>query len=233
MVAHAQSANDGATCDSGTPIPFEIGGAWGYITASGIAIPPKFRTATPFSEGIATVCLSDGCGLIDLEGRLLTPLQGSHIMNLASRYSEGVGAVVKGNNWGYSDRSGNIVIPFQFEYAGAFDKGIARVRLHGKYFFINHKGERITPEFDGLFDFSEDLAAALVGDKVGYIRRDGLFALPPKYHGASGIDFSEGLVAVRIDGRVGFMDKSGSIVVRPSYTDAYPFLRGPCACSGK
>ena len=73
---------------------------------------------------------------------------------------------------------GNIVIPLRFNYAGDFERGLARVRQGGKCFFINRKGERITPEFDGAFDFSEDLAAVEVDHKIGYIRRDGTFALP-------------------------------------------------------
>jgi hypothetical protein len=112
---------------------------------------------------------------------------------------------------------------------------VARVGRGNKYFFINRKGQRVTPEFDGAFDFSEDLAAVEVDHKIGYIRRDGTFALPPIHAGASGIDFSEGLVAVRVEGKVGFMDTTGSIVVKPSYDDAFPFSEGlaPVTSRGK
>jgi hypothetical protein len=88
---------------------------------------------------------------------------------------------------GYADLSGEIVIPPTFDYAGDFHSGVARVGLKDKYFFISWKGERITPEFEGAFDFSEDLAAVIVGQQVGYIARNGTFAIPPTYSGTSGI----------------------------------------------
>ena len=100
---------------------------------------------------------------------------------------------------------------------GDFASGMARVRLNERFFFINHQGARITPQFDGLFDFQDDLAAAIVDGKLGYIRRDGTFALAPLYNGTSGSDFSENLAAARIGSAVGFIDKTGAIVVKPSY----------------
>ncbi len=226
MVANAQRPHGGATCSSGTPIPFSDGSSWGYLTTSGVTIQPQFEIAFPFSSGVAPVCTADGCGLIDTSGKFITPLKDKQVASFAMRYSEGIGPLAREDKWGYVDLSGNIVIPLKFEYAGDFDQGMAPARLNGKYFFINHKGDSVTQEFDGVFDFTEDLAPVEVGDKTGYIRRDGTFALPPIYHGTSGINFSEGLVAVRIDGKVGFIDKTGSVVVKPAYDDAYPFSEG-------
>jgi hypothetical protein len=88
---------------------------------------------------------------------------------------------------------------------------MARVSVNDKFFFINKEGTRVTPEFEGAFDFH--LAAVTVGKNVGYIRRDGNFALPPLHQSASGIDFSEGLAAVRVNGKVGFMDNTGNVVI--------------------
>lgn len=229
MLANAQKPQTFPDCQSGTPIPFNDGDSWGYVTVSGIAVPPHFKYAMPFSGGLAVACTEEGCAVINTKGQFVSPVRDPHTSLLANRYAEGIGAVAKDGRWGYADFSGNIVIPLRFDFAGDFDKGLARVSQGGKYFFINRKGERISPEFDGAFDFSEDLAAVIVDDKVGYIGRDWTFALPPVHQGASGIDFSEGLVAVRIEGKVGFMDTAGSIIVKPSYDDAYPFSDGRAA----
>lgn len=234
-IANAQRPGIFPDCQSGTPTPFKDGGKWGYLTASGIALLPQFKSAGPFSGGLALACAVQGCGLINTKGKFVSPAGDPRTSLLSSRYSDGIGAVVKDGKWGYADVSGNVVIPVQFEYAGDFESGMARVRLGGKYYFIDRKGQRITPRFEGAFDFSEELAAVEVGDKIGYVRRDGTFVLPPTHQGASGVDFSEGLVAVRIEGKVGFMDTSGSIVVKPSYDDAYPFSEGlaPVTAGGK
>jgi hypothetical protein len=121
------------------------------------------------------------------------------------------------------DRARRVVIPFQLKYAGNFENGMARVALGDKFFFIDKSGTRATPEFDGAFDFHEELAAVEVGKSVGYIRRDGSFSLPAQYQSASGIDFSEGVTAVRVNGKVGFMDKQGNVVIEPKYDDVYAF----------
>src|SRR5437867_6064368 len=234
-LANAQRPEIFLDCQNGTLIPFNIGDNWGYLTVSVITIPLQFKSAGPFSGGLATACTVEGCAVINTKGQFVSPVHDPHTFLLASRYSDGIGAVAKDGKWGYADVSGNVVIPLRFNYAGEFESGLARVSQGGKYFFINRKGERITPEFDGAFDFSEDLAAVEVDRKIGYIRRDGTFALPPIHQGASGIDFSEGLVAVRIEGKVGFMDTTGSIIVKPSYDDAFSFSEGlaPVTSGGK
>jgi hypothetical protein len=173
--------------------------------------------------------------LLDRNGSFVTPTWNPESSPFAETYSEGLASASQNSHWGYVDRSRKVVIPFQFKYAGEFDHGMARVSANDKYFFINEKGVRVTPEFDSAFDFHEELAAVIVNKNVGYIRRDGSFALPPIYQSASGIDFSEGLAAVRVNGKVGFMDKMGGIVIQPKYDDVFPFADGlaPVELRGK
>jgi hypothetical protein len=224
--AIGQQLNGGASCEAGTPIPFGSDGAWGYLTPSGVKIQPQFKRAGRFSSGVAVACTQEGCGLINADGKFTTPLWGPGKANLANVYSEGLGSFTRDGKQGYADLSGEIVIPPTFEYAGDFTSGVARARLKGREFFINRKGERVTPEFAGAFDFSDGLAPVIVGHQVGYIGPNGAFVIPPTYSGTSGIQFSEGLVAVRVGDKVGFMDKSGLVVVHPEYDDAYPFSEG-------
>ncbi len=225
--ASGQRPNGGVNCEAGTQTPFQNGDLWGYLTPSGVTIRPQFKRASRFSSGVAVACTQEGCGLINTSGEFTTPLWESGKGNLARIYSEGLVSFTRGGKQGYADLSGQIVIPPRFDYAGDFDSGMARVGLNGTAFFINRNGERITREFVGAFDFSEGLAAVIEGQQVGYIARNGAFAIPPTYSGTSGIQFSEGLVACsNIGNKVGFMDKSGSIVVHPAYDDAYPFSEG-------
>ncbi len=221
-------------CSTPGPVPFKENGKWGYLSAEGIVIPPRFDVAAPFTKEGAVVCIAKQCGRIDRTGAFISPPVDSRSVPIpSSRVVEGLAPAVKrlspdGRNdkWGFIDGSGRVVIPYQFTFAHDFHDGIAAVGLNGKTFFINRAGDRVTPEFDGVYDFSEDLAAVDVAGKIGYIRRDGSFALPPIYHSASGISFSEGLVAVRVNGKVGFMDKAGTVVIEPAYDDVYPFSEG-------
>jgi hypothetical protein len=222
-------------CDTSGPIPFQDHGQWGYISAKGIAIPARFDSAGSFTSDGAIACLSDQCGLLAQDGSFVGSTWSRKSRPLPEKYSEGLATANKDGLWGYIDRARKVVIPFQYKYAGPFHQGMAIVRLGDKFFFINSNGTRITPEFDGAFDFSENLAAVMARENVGYIRRDGSFALQPVHQSASGIDFSEGLVAVRVDGRAGFMDKAGGIVIEPKYDDVYPFSDGlaPVELNGK
>ena len=213
-------------CETSGPIPFHENGKWGYISATGVAVPPRFDSASSFTNDGATVCISDQCGLIGKDGTFLGPTRDRKIKPFPGDYSEGLAPTQNNDRWGYVDFSGNVVIPFQFVFAGAFKDGIAKVGTASKQFFINHKGERVTPEFRGVSEFHEGLAAVDTGKNIGYIDRDGTFALPPLHNGASGMDFSEGMAATRVNGKVGFMDKTGSILIAPKYDDAYPFSDG-------
>jgi len=222
-------------CETPGPIPFQDHGKWGYLSGKGVVIAARFDFAGPFTDDGAVVCDSAECGLIDENGKFISPTWRPHRRLFPQHFSEGLSPAIEDGKWGYVDRKRTIVIPFQFEHAKPFEHGMAMVALNKKTFFINRQGQRITPLFDWAFDFHDDLAAVGVGDKVGYIRRDGNFAIPPIHHGASGIDFAEGLVAVRVKEKVGFMDRSGRIVIQPKYDDVYPFSDGlaPVELEGK
>lgn len=222
-------------CETPGPIPFQDQGKWGYLSGAGIVIAPRFDFAGPFTADGAVACDSTQCGLIDKNGKFISPTWQPHWRLFPQHYSEGLSPAIEDGKWGYVDRNRKIIIPFQFAHANPFDGGMARVVLNKKAFFINKQGTRITPAFDWAFDYHEDLAAVIVGGKVGYIRRDGSFAIPPIHHSASGIDFSEGLVAIRVKGKVGFMDKSGATVIQPKYDDVFPFSNGlaPVELGGK
>ena len=209
------------------PIPFRENGKWGYLTEKGVVISPRFDTAGMFNSESAIACVGTQCGEIGKSGRFIAPVWERKSRPFPwSNYSEGLATAEENGKWGYIDRTRRVVIPIQFKYAGNFENGMARVALGDKYFFIDKTGTRVTPEFDGAFDFHEGLAAVDVDNKVGYIRPDGSFALPAQYHSASGIDFSEGVAAVRVNGKVGFMDKYGNVVIEPKYDDVYAFSDG-------
>ena len=155
-------------CNTSSPVPFQDHGKSGYISAKGIVIPPKFDFALPFTSDGAIACLSEQCGLLSENGSFVGQTWSRKSRPLPENYSEGLAPAVEGDLWGYLDRSRNVIIPLRYKYAAPFHQGMARVRLGEKSFFIDPKGNRVTPEFDGAFDFSEDLAAVSVGSKAGY-----------------------------------------------------------------
>lgn len=45
--------------------------------------------------------------------------------------------------YGYMDKSGKVVIPCIYEEVHFFTDGIARVKLDGKWFFIDKEGKEV------------------------------------------------------------------------------------------
>ena len=63
-------------------------------------------------------------------------------------------------------------------------------------------------------DFSDGLAPVQVGDRWGYIDKNGKVAISPQFNDARG--FSSGLAPVGIGTNWGYIDKSGKFVWNPS-----------------
>ena len=95
----------------------------------------------------------------------------------------------------------------QFDDAWDFSDGLARVRIGGKWGYVNKEGQVvIKPQFDDIWDFSGGLARVRVDGKYGYINREGQYVIKPQFDGA-GTGFSEGLAPVKKDGKWGYISK--------------------------
>jgi hypothetical protein len=76
--------------DSSGPIPFEDHGKWGYISANGIVIPPRFDLAAPFSGEGAIACVADQCGVLGQNGSFVSPTWNRQSRPFPENYSEGL-----------------------------------------------------------------------------------------------------------------------------------------------
>ena len=57
------------------------------------------------------------------------------------RFKDGLAKVLKKGKWGYIDSIGNLVVSYQFDEASNFSNGTASVKLNGKCYLINKRGE--------------------------------------------------------------------------------------------
>jgi hypothetical protein len=183
---------------------FYDGKKWGYVDEQGkVAIEPQFDDARHFSEGLAAVNLGAELEVVDEP-----PLAALSIR--------------RGGKWGFIDKTGRIVVDCEFSYVGDFQDGLAWVRLpcgpggsvsfDDRRFYIDHAGKMVvTPpaEIDQTWDFHDGLAAVQVGDRWGFVDRQGQYAIPPDkhYQGLGHINdvqhpprFRSGLARVHIGG---------------------------------
>jgi len=140
---------------------------YGYIDETGkMVINPIFENAGDFHEGLAAVCVGDGCyqdwgnpkeepkwGFIDKTGAMVILPQFSYVTS----FQEGLAAVSVGGKSGYIDKTGKFVINPQYDSAGAFENGVAQVGMK-------------QPKTD---------AAALDKYQYGYIDRTGKYIWQP------------------------------------------------------
>jgi hypothetical protein len=128
------------------------------------------------------------------------------------------------------------------DYVWSFADGLARIKVHGKFGYIDHTGNFvIKPELPDGIDFSDGMARVVTEGPCGYFP-DGLCGgMNPQLVDGGGEgrrckftyidkagkvitaarfdyarDFSEGLAPVKIGNQWGFIDKTGALVVTPA-----------------
>ena len=231
---------------------------WGFIDAQGTyVVNPQFDDVWSFSEGLAAVFIGGKWGFIDRQGSYVVNPQFAN----ALPFSEGLAAVSSVDwtgigKWGFIDRQGSYVVNPQFAHVCSFSEGLAVVWTGDKLGFIDRQGRYvIEPQFDDIdsrlsgssesalavefsgdwadIGFSEGLAAVRIGDKWGFIDRQGTYVIEPQFAYAQ--SFSEGLAVVRIGdretgvGKYGFIDRQGRYVVEPQFDGAQSFSEGLAA----
>ena len=228
-------------------------GRWGFIDETGkVIIPTRFNEAKPFSEGLAAVVVSDEeyaggkVGYVDRTGTMVIKPQfdlGGSVSDYS--FSQGLAAVTVIDKWGYIDRAGKVLIAPQFAVAFPFseDRAVVGVYREGDYSgeeiwgYIDKAGRWVVrPRFSHAGAFSEGLAPVAVGEKVGYINKQGQMAIPARFDlgygcleplaSLSAWNFSGGLAAARVGEKWGFINQSGEFVIKPAYDCAQQFSEG-------
>lgn len=112
-------------------------------------------------------------GYINYQGKLVIPL----IYEDATEFSEGLAFVKNKEVRGYIDTNNNLVIKMENAAGNQFKDGLANINNRQFYLgAINKSGEIVIPlEYEVLEPFSEGLAFAIKGDKIGFINQKGEF----------------------------------------------------------
>ena len=230
---------------------------YGYKTLNGEwQIDPDFDEASLFSEGVASVEISDPNNVLTTRAGYIRPDGTFAIRPMfakARSFSEGLATVTTvGGGTGVIEHAGKIVFSGTFEDIGPFSQALAYAkRGSADYVFLRRDGALLpTPKLSFAKPFSGDFAAVQIGGKDtldrfepynlegghwGYLNKDGALAIPPKFDWAC--SFSEGFAAVKIrvdndphhtssDGKWGYVDASGIIAIAPRFNRADPFVDG-------
>ena len=98
-----------------------------------------------------------------------------------------------------------------FDDIGDFNDGFARVKLTGKWNFINTHGELLCNEwFDFCYDFSEGFAVVKLNEKCNFINTRGELLCNEWFDLCSA--FREGFAIVRLSGKWNFINTRGELL---------------------
>jgi hypothetical protein len=214
---------------------------YGFIDETGkIVIPPRFKGAHGFSEGLALVETETSPGFIDRRGEMVIKLED----RISFGFKEGFAAVrTRQMGWGFIDRNGKFISEDRYLHVASFSEGLAAVAIgrgqQARYGFINKEGKMVIParfepswgqfrivgEISNLTRFADGLARIQIKDRFGYINKKGENVIPVQFRQAQ--DFSEGLACVQHeDGRSGFIDKTGRLVIKLESAGPHKFSEG-------
>ena len=102
-----------------------------------------------------------------------------------------------------------------------------KINKNNKWGFATRDGkEVITPEYDDVFTFKEDLCCVEKDETFGFIDRSGNLVVPIAYECAS--SFSEGYACVFKGGVCGYIDKTGETVIPFKYDAGTAVIDGEC-----
>lgn len=211
--------------------PIKSGDKWGYVDKTGkYIINSQFDDAFNFSEGLALFKSNDGkYGFIGEDGNYVI----NPIYKDATSFSEGLACVVMENGKPqFINKENKILFTVdKAEICFGFSEGMARVKIKGKWGYIDKTGKLIiNPIYDDANEFKDGLAAvAKIDEKKkekqwGFIDKSGAvkinfqFVEDKEKFWCEPDNFKEGLAFVSSDGKQwGCIDKEGKYQINPQF----------------
>jgi len=199
----------------------------------GYKIPPIYKVANFFSEGLAVVKLDNDFGYIDSSGNLMIDYQFSQ----ANEFSKGLARVAENtdelgyntNLWFLIDKDGNRVTENKYTVIENFQDGFAFANLpnleNGGLLLDESGKEHYRGKFLGNLGFKENVALVWTSTAEYYFMdRDGYNINGREYDYAH--EFNDGLALVRVKDLYGYIGKDGTILIDPIYEYATDFNSG-------
>jgi len=155
-------------------------GLWGFVDEEGdLIIDTKYESTGDFQNNLVWVEKDNLYGMIDSEGALIIPINYEEIFP-EDKFIESFIRVKKDGKYGFINQEGELLTPPIYDEAGLFKEGMAYVKNDGKYGFVDRTGELTIPTiydeiqiYDEYYGFQKGRAKMRVGNRWGYVYRDG------------------------------------------------------------
>ncbi|MDA3880262.1 MAG: WG repeat-containing protein [Prolixibacteraceae bacterium] len=192
---------------------------WGFVNKKGeVQIEPQFYDPIFFREGLCPVMNEDEkYGFIEKEGQLVI----NYLFEKAYPFNQKHAIVSDSEKNGVIGSDGIYTINPIYERLYNDLDLISFRNNEGKIGWMRHNGDiAIKPQFDESLLFgSAELAPVALGDKWGYINRDGKFEINPQFKHAT--PFFGSIAFYSNDeylfNRYGLVDIEGKVIVEPQF----------------
>ena len=128
------------------------------------------------ADHLAIVTQKGRAGVIDLQGRVVLPLEYKKI-EVEQGETDAVILVEKDGKYGMYDRQGKVIIAPTFKKVGPFSDGMLAARDREGWTFYDRQGKALASHYDEVGPFSEGLAAVKTDGKWGYIDKQGAYII--------------------------------------------------------
>jgi hypothetical protein len=182
---------------------------------------PRFAGAVPFTKSVIWV----NTGERDFSASPMRP-RGAEELQAAPFRNTGRGFRDKAK-WGLIDINGTWIRPPEFRDLAGFDPendNLTWALADTGWGLIRQDGTwQLEPAIRHKHELSDGRAEVWIGDRSGYIDRNGAIAIPPKFDIDPGFySFGGGMAPAQVGGRVGLIDRAGNWIVEPTFDRIYP-----------
>lgn len=192
LLFHFSSAfSQGDNC--GLNLSFKKG-KYGYVNEKNkTVIKHKYCDATPFSDGVAAVCVEkDGVekwGLINTKGKNVTDFKYEYLSSIKDGVAiAGIRGLDGSMYYGLVSSKGEEISSFDYDGITQYNQGIALVVRGGKWGAIGRDGkEVIAPAYDDIEYAGYDFLDVMSNGKYGCYTVGGKEVLPVEYDSPIGL----------------------------------------------
>ena len=210
-------------------------GKYGVVSEKGaVILPLKYSNINSNKNGY-TVKLNQKAGLFNSEGKEIIPISYHWVYTDKIDDNIPIVAELNDNNAGYINTKNEWVIPPTYQYAFAFQQGVARVKKGRNYMYINLKGEPVIQDFDNyviqnfdnyVIEPSDNTYIVGVRKECKYMVYNLNGNLLDTYDGFINNWSGNAIFGVKKGGKWGYIDGYGKVIVPFEYEEVNNFSEG-------
>jgi len=166
-------------------------------------------------------------GIVSFKGDTLVPIRYQSLQSLVASGEKPI--------WYAEDQSNSYLftgeqvfyLPNAIETIDPYTEGLARIKIHGDYGFIDTTGRMIIPpRFEKASQFHDNKAWVKEKDDYFYINEKGQKLDVSTFHFDEVETFSEGYARVKIFNEYAFIYPDSTFLIRPKFQEAGSFFNG-------